>query len=90
MFFLFLTLLLAQEAAVLYCAYRLVFDLSCKFASAPHSVTAMPVPEFAKVKVPPPSLSVITKPTAPCHRGSHGSHRQKLVIESSMSMVAGA
>jgi hypothetical protein len=89
MFFVFLTLLLVQEIAILYCAYRLVFGQMRTTSRVAHSVARMRVPEFAKVKIHPPSMIGGSEGMIQREKRSHKSHRRMLSTGSSMTMAAG-
>ena len=89
MFLVFLTLLLVQEIAILYCAYRLVFGQIRKPSRVRYSGARMRVPEFAKVKVFPPSLIEGNEDRIRRGKRSPKSHRRMLSIGPSMTMAAG-
>lgn len=52
---LFLLVLIAQEFAVLYCAFKLLSERSQAGSKKPSAVLHAPLPDFAKVKIQPDS-----------------------------------
>lgn len=92
MFLLFILILIVQEIAVLYCAYRLAFGPLHKTSPAPSLVAGIPVPDFASVRVLPLSLRGSCSPVPVVERNVHTrapKHRcLKFQIGSSMSIAA--
>lgn len=91
---LFLLVLIVQEVAVLYCAYRIAFGPLREPALTLSSVSGVPVPEFARVRVLPPPGNACHK-HARMARGSvspwaHKHHCRKERIRSLMTASAKA
>lgn len=62
LWFLFLLILIAQEFAILYCAFKLLSECGHEGSKRSHSGLRAALPDFAKVKILPDPASVYREP----------------------------